>query len=155
MAQSSSSASGCQSSHLSVSSCRKQECADSAESHDGCVGTNVSGLHEATHHDHGYKVNRDIEVNHPLNHDCSVFHNSRHVCEDPIETQGQCSEEDGLPKAKHCHHSHKEPADTHHGIHYYSNYCSHDSEEIKIMTKVTTNCCSNNSCKGPIKHSQE
>jgi hypothetical protein len=36
-------------------------------------------------------------------------------------------------------------ADTHHAIHYYSNYCSHDSEESKIMTKVTTNCCSNNS----------
>lgn len=115
VAQSSSSAPGCQSSHLSVSSCRKQERADSAESHDGCVGTNVSGLHEATHHDHGYKVNRDIEANHPLNHVCSVLHNSRHACEDPIE------EEDGLPKAKHCHHSHKEPADTHHGIHYYSN----------------------------------
>lgn len=98
-----------------MSSCRQQERADSAESHDGCVGTNVSGLHEATHHDHGYKVNRDIEANHPLNHVCSVLHNSRHACEDPIE------EEDGLPKAKHCHHSHKEPADTHHGIHYYSN----------------------------------
>jgi len=41
-------------------------------------------------------------------------------------------------------------ADTHHGIHYYSNYCSHDSEESKIMTKVTTNCCSNNSSEGPI-----
>jgi len=41
-------------------------------------------------------------------------------------------------------------ADTHQGIHYSSNYCSHDSEESKIMTKVTTNCCTNNSCKGPI-----
>ena len=89
MAQSSSSAPGCQSSHLSVSSCRKQERADSAESHDGCVGTNVSGLHEATHHDHGYKVNRDIEANHPLNHVCSVLHNSRHACEVSIHDVGR------------------------------------------------------------------
>ncbi|KAJ6958654.1 hypothetical protein NC653_040336 [Populus alba x Populus x berolinensis] len=57
---------------------------------------------------------RTMMANHPLHRVCSVLHNSRHTCEDPIETQGRCPEENGLPKAKHRPHSHKEPADTHH-----------------------------------------
>ncbi|CAK7345757.1 unnamed protein product [Dovyalis caffra] len=141
VAQSSSFASGCQSSHHSAS-------------HDGCVGTNTSGIQEAKHHDHGCHntVDHDREAKHPHSHDCSVAHNSRHLRDDSIETLAKCSEGDGHGhgKANQCHHLHKEHADTHHGIHHHSDHSSHDLEQGQKTANVTSNCCSNSSCKDPI-----
>ncbi|KAF9679851.1 hypothetical protein SADUNF_Sadunf06G0058500 [Salix dunnii] len=152
VAQSSSLASGCQTSQHSVSSCRNQECADSAKSHDVSVATNASGVHEAKHHDHGCwnTVNPDTEANHPRSHDCSIPPKLKHLCHNSGETQGKSSDGDGLNKAKHCHHSHREPAATHHGIHHHSSHSSQDFEGGKKMTDNTTNCCSKSSCKNTI-----
>ncbi|KAH8506243.1 hypothetical protein H0E87_013174 [Populus deltoides] len=152
VAQSSSLASGCQSSQHSVSSCRNQECADSAKSHDACVATNASGVHEAKHHDHSCfnTVNPNTEANHPRSHDCSTPPKLKHLCHNSVETQGKCSDGDGLHKEKHCHHSHGEPAATHHGIHHHSSHSSHDLEGSQKTTDNTTNCCSKSSCKNTI-----
>uniref|UniRef100_A0A6M2FD73 HMA domain-containing protein n=1 Tax=Populus davidiana TaxID=266767 RepID=A0A6M2FD73_9ROSI len=149
VAQSSSLASGCQ---HSVSSRRNQECADSAKSHDACAGPNASGVHEAKHHDHSCSntVNPNTEANHPRSHDCSTPPKLKHLYHDSVETQGQCSDGDGLHKEKHCHHSHGEPAATHHGILHHSSHSSHDLEGSQKTTDNTTNCCSKSSCKNTI-----
>eukprot|EP00258_Populus_trichocarpa_P042602 XP_024458621.1 cadmium/zinc-transporting ATPase HMA3 isoform X2 [Populus trichocarpa] len=152
VAQSSSLASGCQSSQHSISSCRNQECADSAKSHDARVATNASGVHEAKHHDHSCfnTVNPNTEANHPRSHDCSSPPKLKHLCHNSVETQGKCSDGDGLHKEKHCHRSHGEPAATHHGIHHHSSHSSHDLEGSQKTTDNTTNCCSKSSCKNTI-----
>lgn len=152
VAQSSSLASGCQSSQHSISSCRNQECADSAKSHDARVATNASGVHEAKHHDHSCfnTVNPNTEANHPRSHDCSTPPKLKHLCHNSVETQGKCSDGDGLHKEKHCHCSHGEPAATHHGIHHHSSHSSHDLEGSQKTTDNTTNCCSKSSCKNTI-----
>ncbi|XP_034894555.1 cadmium/zinc-transporting ATPase HMA3 [Populus alba] len=152
VAQSSSLASGCQSSQHSVSSRRNQECADSAKSHDACAAPNASGVHEAKHHDHSCfnTVNPNTEANHPRSHDCSTPPKLKHPCHNSVETQGKCSDGDGLHKEKHCHHSHGEPAATHHGIHHHSGHSSHDLEGSQKTTDNTTNCCSKSSCKNTI-----
>lgn len=152
VAQSSSLASGCQSSQHSISSCRNQECADSAKSHDARVATNASGVHEAKHHDHSCfnTVNPNTEANHPRSHDCSTPPKLKHLCHNSVETQGKCSDGDGLHKEKHCHRSHGEPAATHHGIHHHSSHSSHDLEGSQKTTDNTTNCCSKSSCKNTI-----
>ncbi|KAJ6992715.1 cadmium/zinc-transporting ATPase HMA3-like [Populus alba x Populus x berolinensis] len=152
VAQSSSLAPGCQSSQHSVSSRRNQECADSAKSHDACAAPNASGVHEAKHHDHSCfnTVNPNTEANHPRSHDCSTPPKLKHPCHNSVETQGKCSDGDGLHKEKHCHHSHGEPAATHHGIHHHSGHSSHDLEGSQKTTDNTTNCCSKSSCKNTI-----
>ncbi|XP_011019985.1 PREDICTED: cadmium/zinc-transporting ATPase HMA3-like isoform X2 [Populus euphratica] len=152
VAQSSSLTSGCQSRQHSVSSCRNQECADSAQSHDAPVATNASGVHEAKHHDHSCfnTVNPNTEANHPRSHDCSNPPRLKHLCHNSVETQGKCSDGDGLHKEKHCHHSHGEPAATHHGIHHHSSHSSHDLEGSQKTTDNTTNCCSKSRCKNTI-----
>ncbi|KAG6769407.1 hypothetical protein POTOM_025042 [Populus tomentosa] len=152
VAQSSSLASGCQSNQHSVSSRRNQECADSAKSHDACVAPNASGVHEAKHHDHSCfsTVNPNTEANHPRSHDCSTPPKLKHLCHNSVETQGKCSDGDGLHKEKHCHHSHGEPAATHHGIHHHSSHSSHDLEGSQKTTDNTSNCCSKSSCKNTI-----
>ncbi|KAL3585575.1 hypothetical protein D5086_012442 [Populus alba] len=113
---------------------------------------NASGVHEAKHHDHSCfnTVNPNTEANHPRSHDCSTPPKLKHPCHNSVETQGKCSDGDGLHKEKHCHHSHGEPAATHHGIHHHSGHSSHDLEGSQKTTDNTTNCCSKSSCKNTI-----